>query len=135
MLLVGTISVQNLPIDTAREDVKAQLKKSQLGSRVMFLAKCPDETPANKGVARELVQKWSRPIFFDAETEAEKRRVREDQLKRARAHAIETQRTLDATQSQANAGKPKPKLGQAGFRWHASIPQVWNMGKSVFLRK
>ena len=30
---------QILPIDTSREDIKAQLRKSQLGSRVMFLQK------------------------------------------------------------------------------------------------
>jgi hypothetical protein len=74
--------VQALPIDTSREDIKESLKKSQLGSRIMFLAKCPDETPGNKKTAVELVQNWSRPIFFDPEAEAEKRRQREEALKK-----------------------------------------------------
>ena len=151
---------QILPIDTSREDIKAQLRKSQLGSRVMFLQKvwkvwealelgegsqlgsfvmflqkvsgvwemgatrlsrlavspissylaaldtqcgdettakrqswcrhgagpsslilppppllqCGDETTANRQLAGELVQAWSRPIFYDAEVEAGKRR-------------------------------------------------------------
>lgn len=43
--------------------MKEQLKKSQLGRIVMFLSKLPDEIPANRRMARELVQRWSRPIF------------------------------------------------------------------------
>ncbi len=49
-----------LPIDTTRDDVRENLKKSQLGSRVMFLAKCPDETQANRKLALDLVQRWAR---------------------------------------------------------------------------
>ncbi len=40
--------------------MRENLKRSQLGSRVMFLAKCPDENPTNKALAKELVQAWSR---------------------------------------------------------------------------
>lgn len=54
------LCAQNLPIDTGREDIRDNLKKSQLGSRIMFLAKCPDETQANRRAALELVQHWSR---------------------------------------------------------------------------
>jgi hypothetical protein len=54
------VPAQDLPIDTSREDIKSNLKKSQLGTLVMFLSKCPDETPVNKALARELVQAWSR---------------------------------------------------------------------------
>jgi TFIIS helical bundle-like domain len=43
--------------------VQEQLKKSQLGHVIMFLSKLPDELPANRRMARELVQRWSRPIF------------------------------------------------------------------------
>lgn len=49
-----------MPIDTGREDIKDNLKKSKLGALVMFLMKCPDETPANKRLAMELVHNWSR---------------------------------------------------------------------------
>jgi len=51
---------QMLPIDTSREDIKDNLKRSQLGSRIMFLAKCPEESQANRRMAVELVQAWSR---------------------------------------------------------------------------
>lgn len=40
-----------------------QLKKSGLGHVIMFLSKLPDELPANRRMARDLVEKWSRPIF------------------------------------------------------------------------
>lgn len=63
-----------LPIDTSREDMKAQLKKSQLGNRVMFLLKCQDETSANRQLARDLVQQWSRPIFYDPNVEQQKQK-------------------------------------------------------------
>mmetsp|Transcript_25094 Transcript_25094/g.54577 ORF Transcript_25094/g.54577 Transcript_25094/m.54577 type:complete len:489 (-) Transcript_25094:841-2307(-) len=111
-----------LPIDTTREDMKGQLKKSQLGSRVMFLSKCKDETIQNQALARELVQQWSRPIFYDHEKEEEKRAEKEKQLKEARARALEQQKQVEATQAATVAGKAKPKVGEAGYRWHASIP-------------
>ena len=38
------------------------------------LLQCGDETTANRQLAGELVQAWSRPIFYDAEVEAGKRR-------------------------------------------------------------
>lgn len=40
-----------------------QLKKSGLGHVIMFLSKLPDELPTNRRMARDLVEKWSRPIF------------------------------------------------------------------------
>lgn len=54
--------------------MKAQLKKSQLGNRVMFLLKCQDETSANRQLARDLVQQWSRPIFYDPSVEQQKQK-------------------------------------------------------------
>ena len=45
------------------QDRKEQLKKSRLGQVVMFLYKLPDETAGNRRMAKELVERWSRPIF------------------------------------------------------------------------
>ena len=64
------LPAQLLPVDTSREDMKENLKKSQLGSRIMFLAKCPDESQANKKMAIELVQKWSRCAIVGGNGEA-----------------------------------------------------------------
>ena len=59
-VLILLLAMQDLPIDTSQESMRENLKRSQLGSRVMFLAKCPDENPTNKALAKELVQAWSR---------------------------------------------------------------------------
>lgn len=53
--------------------------------RVALHYVCVCVLQTNKALAREIVQEWSRPIFYDPELEAEKRRQREDQLKVARA--------------------------------------------------
>jgi transcription factor SPN1 len=45
------------------------LRKSQLGKNVMFLFKCNEETSENRRIAKELVHRWSRPIFYDQEAE------------------------------------------------------------------
>jgi transcription factor SPN1 len=52
-----------LPIDLKNDAVMQKLKASGLGKSVMFLANLPVETNANKKLARELVDKWSRGIF------------------------------------------------------------------------
>lgn len=61
--------MQTLPIDTRMEDMKESLKRSKLGKNVMFLFKCSDETTDNRRLAKELVHKWSRPIFYDQDAE------------------------------------------------------------------
>ncbi|KAL6756903.1 hypothetical protein V8C86DRAFT_2637178 [Haematococcus lacustris] len=115
---------QALPIDTSREDMKENLKKSQLGSRILFLARCPHESQANRKLAGELVAQWSKPIFFDGEAEAEKRRQKELELQRSRVQMqLQTQKR-EAAMAAANAAKAKIKHGEAGYRWHAVIPQT-----------
>nr|ABR16991.1 unknown [Picea sitchensis] len=53
----------DLPIDVEQYDRREQLKKSGLGKVIMFLSKSDEETTSNKKLARDLVDKWSRPIF------------------------------------------------------------------------
>eukprot|EP00891_Asterochloris_glomerata_P000846 jgi/Astpho2/846/gw1.00016.372.1_t len=55
--------LQQLNVDVSMEGRRQQLKASELGKVVMFLFKLPDETPANRRLAKDLVYKWSRPIF------------------------------------------------------------------------
>jgi transcription factor SPN1 len=52
-----------LPIDVEVYERREQLKKSGLGKVVMFLSRLPEETPINRKLARDLVDKWSRPLF------------------------------------------------------------------------
>nr|XP_043607323.1 protein IWS1 homolog 1-like [Erigeron canadensis] len=51
------------PIDLDQYDRREQLKKSGLGKVIMFLSKSDEETTSNRKIAKELVDKWSRPIF------------------------------------------------------------------------
>ncbi|XP_057466818.1 protein IWS1 homolog 1-like [Actinidia eriantha] len=53
----------DLPIDLEQFDRREQLKKSGLGKVIMFLSKSDEETTANRKLAKDLVDKWSRPIF------------------------------------------------------------------------
>ncbi|XP_078178387.1 transcription elongation factor (TFIIS) family protein [Carex rostrata] len=53
----------DFPIDLDQYDRREQLKKSGLGKVIMFLSKSDEETTANRKIAKELVDKWSRPIF------------------------------------------------------------------------
>lgn len=61
--------LSSLPVDTRMEDMKELLKRSQLGRNVMFLYKCSEETADNRRLAKELVHKWARPIFYDQDAE------------------------------------------------------------------
>jgi TFIIS helical bundle-like domain len=52
-----------LPINFEEEVVMQEFKASELGNTTMFLANLPMETNANRKLAKELVEKWSRGIF------------------------------------------------------------------------
>ncbi|CAN4097851.1 unnamed protein product [Withania somnifera] len=51
------------PIDLEQYDRREHLKKSGLGKVIMFLSKSDEETTSNRKLAKDLVDKWSRPIF------------------------------------------------------------------------
>lgn len=53
----------DFPIDLEQFDRREQLKKSGLGKVIMFLSKSDEEITANRKIAKDLVDKWSRPIF------------------------------------------------------------------------
>jgi transcription factor SPN1 len=53
----------DFPLDLEQYDRKEQLKKSGLGKVIMFFSKSDEETSSNRKLARDLVDKWSRPIF------------------------------------------------------------------------
>ncbi|XP_024028677.1 protein IWS1 homolog 1 [Morus notabilis] len=55
--------LNDFPIDLGQYDRREQLKKSGLGKVIMFLSKSDEETTSNRKLAKELVDKWSRPIF------------------------------------------------------------------------
>ncbi|BDA46112.1 Protein IWS1 homolog [Coccomyxa sp. Obi] len=114
--------LQQLPVDVADGLRKEQLKKSELGKVVMFLYRLPDESQSNRRIAKELIERWSRPIFeqYRERREDEELRERELQMRQARAAR---QKAQAAAHDEEEAQKRTLKRGDPGFRWHASIPQ------------
>jgi transcription factor SPN1 len=112
-----------LPIDCSYEDRRDQLKRSGLGRIVMFLSKVPDETPENRRMARELVEKWSRPILAPqggTVDQAELDRILEARQQRQRAAQQQSQEGAEGEDGNAAALRP----GMPGYRFHAAIPQA-----------
>ncbi|PRW61505.1 IWS1-like protein [Chlorella sorokiniana] len=120
-----------LPVDTALEDRKEQLKRSGLGRVVMFYFKLPDETAGNRRLAKDLVERWSRPILAPSRArelnEEERERIlqaRQQRQAKAAAQAAQA-RMAEIDAEDDAAGRPRqPRFGEAGFRFHASIPQA-----------
>lgn len=114
-----------LPIDCAYEDRREQLKRSGLGRIVMFLYKLPDETPANRKLAKQLVEKWSRPILssrMHSIDEEESKRILEARQARAAKASSHGGPSANVTEDAPDEATAKP--GQPGYRWHAAIPQA-----------
>lgn len=118
--------LHQLPVDCSKEDRKDQLKRSGLGRVVMFYYKLPDETAANRRMAKELVEAWSRPILAQGRREmdaGEEQRILEARrLREARQKALAGS---EPQQERDEEGQAVPlKKSDPGFRWHAAIPQA-----------
>jgi transcription factor SPN1 len=118
----------DLPIDVEQFERREQLKKSGLGKVVMFLSRLPEETPANKKLARDLVDKWSRPIFQKSTRYEDLRTYDEDRPLPRRTPAkkppvkranMDKGDDLDMLQ-----GQRELKRGDPGYRQHASRPEA-----------
>ncbi|PON63320.1 IIS transcription factor [Parasponia andersonii] len=72
--------LNDFPIDLEQYDRREQLKKSGLGKVIMFLSKSDEETTSNRKLAKELVDKWSRPIFNKSTRFEDMRNVEEERV-------------------------------------------------------
>ncbi|XP_050376391.1 protein IWS1 homolog 1 [Argentina anserina] len=70
--------LSDYPLDLEQYDRREQLKQSGLGKVIMFLSKSDDETPSNRKLAKELVDKWSRPLFNKSTRFEDMRNVEEE---------------------------------------------------------
>ncbi|XP_010461030.1 PREDICTED: protein IWS1 homolog 2-like [Camelina sativa] len=70
----------DFPIDLDQFDRREQLKKSGLGKVIMFLSKSEEETNSNRRLAKDLVDKWSRPIFNKSTRFEDMRNLDEDRV-------------------------------------------------------
>ncbi|PPD81574.1 hypothetical protein GOBAR_DD21514 [Gossypium barbadense] len=72
--------LSDFPIDLEQHDRREQLKKSGLGKVIMFLSKSDEETTSNRKLAKDLVDKWSRPIFNKSTRFEDMRNVDDDRI-------------------------------------------------------
>ncbi|KAL0393704.1 UNVERIFIED_CONTAM: Phosphomevalonate kinase, peroxisomal [Sesamum latifolium] len=123
--------LNDFPIDLEQYDRREQLKKSGLGKVIMFLSKSDEETTANRKLAKELVDKWSRPIFnkstrFEDMKNFEDERVfRRPPVKKVmNKTAGMSSRDDDLDLAEFSQGS---KSGQSSSRQHASRPEAMSM--------
>ncbi|KAL0283722.1 UNVERIFIED_CONTAM: protein IWS11 [Sesamum angustifolium] len=70
--------LNDFPIDLQHSDRRGLLKRSGLGKVIMFLSISAEETTVNQKLAKELVDKWSQPIYDDNSTRLEDMKNVED---------------------------------------------------------
>ncbi|XP_073042789.1 protein IWS1 homolog 1-like isoform X1 [Primulina eburnea] len=123
--------LHDLPIDLEQHDRREQLKRSGLGKVIMFFSKSDEETTSNRKLAKELVDKWSRPIFnkstrFEDMKNFEHERVfRSPSVKKVTSKAgAMAARDDDLDLAEFSQGA---KSGQSSSRQHASRPEAMSM--------
>ena len=129
-------AVRLLPIETDLTDRKEELKRSGLGRMIMFLSGLPEETPANRKKCKDLVEKWSRPVYElssqyrDLRQEVE---LEEDRPKKKKRKNAVAGGTPAATEDQDLTAKTRdgPKYGEAGYRYHAVVPEKESLDYKV----
>lgn len=120
-----------LPIDVELYERREQLKKSGLGKVIMFLSKSDEEGSANRKLARDLVDKWSRPIFQKS-TRYEDLRNYDDERPPPPRPPVKKSAMKSAARFDSRGGddldlidnSQDPKPGQPGYRLHASRPEA-----------
>ncbi|XP_024995465.1 protein IWS1 homolog 1 isoform X1 [Cynara cardunculus var. scolymus] len=118
------------PIDLDQYDRREQLKKSGLGKVIMFLSKSDEETTSNRKLAKDLVDKWSRPIF-NKSTRFEDMRNYEDERIPIRRPSMKNRPMNKASGMQSRDDdldlaeySQEQKSGNSSSRLHASRPEA-----------
>lgn len=119
--------LKKLPVNVEMFDRREQLKKSGLGKMVMFLYKLPEETLQNKRVAQALVEAWSRPIFELSTQYSDLKHLQRREAESTDDAATKEREAKRLKAAAAEEPKKEPKPGEAGYRWHASVPQPSKM--------
>lgn len=129
-------AVRLLPVETDLTDRKEELKRSGLGRIVMFLSTLPEETPANRKKCKDLVEKWSRPVY---ELSSQYRDLRQeveddpDDPPRKKSKKAKPPNAGAATEDRdvGKTGADGPKYGEKGYRYHAVVPEPEAMDYKV----
>ncbi|KAJ6826752.1 protein IWS1-like protein 1-like [Iris pallida] len=117
----------DFPIDLEQYDRREQLKKSGLGKVIMFLSKSDEETTSNRKLAKELVDKWSRPIFNKSTRFEDMRRYDDERIPYRRPPSKKPMTKsdgLDSRDDDLDEFSQGPKSGHGASRQHASRPEA-----------
>ncbi|KAK2999193.1 hypothetical protein RJ639_024283 [Escallonia herrerae] len=117
------------PIDLEQYDRREQLKKSGLGKVIMFLSKSDEETTSNRKLAKDLVDKWSRPIFKKSTRFEDMRNYDDETVPFRRPSAKKPMSKAAGMQSRDDdldlaEFSQEPKSSQSSSRQHASRPEA-----------
>ncbi|XP_057448681.1 protein IWS1 homolog 1-like [Lotus japonicus] len=122
--------LNDFPIDLEQIDRREQLKRSGLGKVIMFLSKSDEEINVNRKLTKELVDKWSRPIF-NKSTRFEDMRNIEDERAPFRRPSVKKPANkapgMQSRDSDLDLDLPQPRSGQSSSRQHASRPEATPM--------
>ncbi|RZC27920.1 protein IWS1 homolog 1-like [Glycine soja] len=119
--------LNDFPIDLEQYDRREQLKKSGLGKVIMFLSKSDEEISANRKLAKELVDKWSRPIFNKSTRFEDMRNVEDDRVPYRRPSVKKPANKsagMESRDSDLDLELSQPRSGQSSSRQHASRPEA-----------
>ncbi|KAE8055706.1 hypothetical protein FH972_012531 [Carpinus fangiana] len=119
----------DFPIDLEQYDRKEQLKKSGIGKVIMFLSKSDEETTSNRKLAKDLVDKWSRPIF-NKSTRFEEMRNADDERAPYRRPSVKKPANKAAGMESRDGDldldefSRERKSSQSSSRQHATRPEA-----------
>lgn len=119
----------DFPIDLEQYDRREQLKKSGLGKVIMFLSKSDEETTSNRKLAKDLVDKWSRPIFNKSTRFEDMRNFEDERAPYRRPSMKKPMNKGSGMQSRDDdldlaEYSQEPKSSQSSSRQHASRPEA-----------
>ncbi|KAM7490982.1 hypothetical protein LguiA_033903 [Lonicera macranthoides] len=119
----------DLPLDLEQYDRREQLKKSGLGKVIIFLSKSDEETTSNRRLAKDLVDKWSRPIFNKSTRFEDMKSFEEERVPFQRPSFKKPMNRAGGLQSRdddldLSEFSLEAKSGQSSSRQHASRPEA-----------
>ncbi|XP_050233944.1 protein IWS1 homolog 1 [Mercurialis annua] len=114
-------------IDLEQYDRREQLKKSGLGKVIMFLSKSDEETTSNRKLAKDLVDKWSRPIFNKSTRFEDMRNIDDDRPARrpAMRRPVNSTSGMESRDGDLDLDMSRERRsGQSSSKQHASRPEA-----------
>ncbi|GMI80496.1 ARABIDOPSIS THALIANA IWS1 (FROM YEAST INTERACTS WITH SPT6), HIGH NITROGEN INSENSITIVE 9 [Hibiscus trionum] len=113
------------PIDISKEYRREQLKKSGLGKVIMFLSKSDEEITANRQLAKDLIENWSRIIFHKGTSFSDLRKSEEKAvipLNKA-SPPVKKQSTMQLVEADLDL-EFRPKQSSSSARSGVSVPEA-----------